>query len=193
MSAGSAAAFFHQQQGLPNDFMFAQPQPHAHLHMHQPFFFQPHLLHQYHPMMSAQGILIEAMDDAEPNINASDGTNGSMNGAQQTLYMVTVNGQRLIMNEGQVKQLVTEVYQRQAVQEHLQRQHLAQQQQLFQQQQLLLAQQQQQYFARQQQQFAQQQQQYAQQQQQFAQHQQQYAQQQQPQQQQQSQQQPQRF
>lgn len=164
MSAGSAAAYFHQQPGAPNGLGFAQP--HAHLHMHQPFLFQPHLLHQYHPMMSAQGILIEIMDDQEPHMNTT-------NGNHQSMYMVTINGQRLIMNESQVRQLVTEVHQRQATQENLQRQHLLQRQQLLQQQQqhfilqqqLLLAQQQQQMVQQQQQMAQQQQQQYAQQQQ----------------------------
>ncbi len=138
MSAGSAAAYFHhQQQRFPNTFMHAQRHPH--LHTHQPFIFQSHLLHQYHPMMSARGILIEIMDDTDVNNNTPEGVNGPINGTQGSLYMVTMNGQRYIMNEGQVKQLVTEVYQRQALQD-LQRQHLQQQyfqlqQQHFQQQQ----------------------------------------------------------
>jgi hypothetical protein len=127
MPAGSAAAYFHQQQGFPNTFMYAHHHPH--LHMHQQQFFYPYLIHQYHPMMSAQGILIEIMDD-------TDGVNGAMNGAQESLYMVTANGQRYIMNEEQVRQLVTQVYQGQIHQENLQQQQqFQQQQQQFQQQQ----------------------------------------------------------
>jgi hypothetical protein len=158
MSAGSAAAYFQQQQqqqqGFPNTFMHTQHHPH--LHAHQPFIFQPHLLHQYHPMMSARGILIEIMDDTDVNNNTPNGVNGPMNGTQGSLYMVTMNGERYIMNEGQVKQLVTEVHQRQALQD-LQRQHL--QQQYFQLQQ--------QHFRQQQQHFQQQSQQQQQQQQRF--------------------------
>jgi hypothetical protein len=129
MSAGSAAAYFHQQPGLLNTSMYAHHHPH--LHMHQQHFVHPHFIHQYHPMMAAQGILIEIMDDADLNNPTLDGINGTMNSVQESLYLVTVNGQRYIMAEGQVRQLVTEVHQRQAYQENLQQQ----QQQYFQQQQ----------------------------------------------------------
>lgn len=160
MSAGSAAAFFNQQAGIPNAFMYTQHHQHPHLHFHQPFIFQPHLLHQYHPMMSAQGILIEVMDDNDlSHQTPHGGMNGAMNATEESLYMVTINGQRYIMNEAQVRQLVTEVYQRQAVQANLQQQHILQQQQQFLRQQQQRYQQHQQHFQQQHQQQEQQQQQ----------------------------------
>ena len=143
MSAGSAAAYFQQQQqqpGFPNANMFAPHHPHhhhPHVHMHQPHFMHPHFLHQYHPLMSARGILIEIIDEADPHNQPPHGVNGPMDDAQDSLYMVTVNGQRYVMSEDQVRQLVTEVHQRQSYQENLQQhqQQQQQQQRFFQQQQ----------------------------------------------------------
>ncbi|UJR33229.1 hypothetical protein I4U23_020684 [Adineta vaga] len=166
MPVGAAAAFFHQhhqqqqrRQGIPEEFIQAHQQQQ---HMHPgPMFYQPGVQH-YHPMMSAQGILIEAMDDIDPSSFSADGVNGTSdtngtdgtNGnAQEAYYMVTMNGQRFVMNEAQVRQLVTEVYQQQAYQENLQQQqHFHQQQQFFQQQQHFQQQQQQRFQQQQQQQ-----------------------------------------
>ena len=125
MPADVAAAYFYQQQqGLPNAFMYAH-QPNLHMHQH-PHFFHPHLIHQYYPMMSAQGILIEIMDDAQTNVFSRNGIHNSMNGVnfgvQEPLYLVTMNGQRYIMNEREVRQLVIEVYQRENYQANLQQQ-----------------------------------------------------------------------
>ncbi|CAF0743057.1 unnamed protein product [Rotaria sp. Silwood1] len=132
MPAAAAAAYLQQQQRYPNGYVYAQHHPHY--YMHHPQFFQ-----QYYPMMSAQGVLIETMDENEPT-HAT--VNGSMNGAQDpSLFAVTINGQRYIMNEGQVIQLVGEVYQQHAYQANLQQQ---QQQARFQQQQQHFQQQQQQ-------------------------------------------------
>ena len=152
MSAGSAAAFFHQQQqqqqGFANPMFAAPPRPppppphhhhhhhhHPHAHMHQPHVMHPSFVHQYHPMMSAQGILIEFIDDADPQ-NQPHGVNGPMDGPQDSLYVVTMNGQRYVMNEDQVRQFVTEVHQRQSFQDNVQQQQQQQQQQqrFFQQQ-----------------------------------------------------------
>jgi hypothetical protein len=141
MPAGAAAAYFQQQrQGFPNGF----------LHPNQQNVFHPNLFQHFHPMMTARGILIEAMEDIDLSNFTADGVSGSTNGANlgvlETLYLVTMNGQQYVMNEEQVTQLVSEVYQQQTYQENLQ------QQQLFHQQQQFYQQQQQQYFQRQQQQ-----------------------------------------
>ena len=146
MPVGAAAAYFHQQrQAYPNGYL--HPNHHPHLHMNQPHFYHPNLFQHYHPMMSARGILIEIMDDVDPANYTSDGVNGSTNAAPETLYMVTMNGQQFVMNEEQVRQLVTEVYQQQTYQENLQQQqHFHQQQQFYQQQQHFQRQQQQQNF-----------------------------------------------
>ena len=150
MDAGAAAAYFHQQQGFPNTSMYAQHHHHhPHLHMHQQHFVYPHFINQYHPMMFARGILIEIMDDLE----VQNGANG------ESLYMVTANGQRLIMTEDQVRLFVNEIYQRQTYQENLLQQQQFQQQQQFFQQQAQQRQQQQQFFQQQAQQRQQQQQQ----------------------------------
>ena len=131
MPADVAAAYFHQQQQrFPNPFMYAH-RPNLRMDQH-PRFFHPHLIHRYYPMMSAQGILVEIMDDAQINDFNQNGIHSSMNGvnfgAQGPLYLVTIHGQRYIMNEGQVRQLMTEAYQREAYQENLQQQ---QQQRIF--------------------------------------------------------------
>jgi hypothetical protein len=124
MDAGSAAAYFHQQRGFPNTSMYAHHHPHLHMH-------QQHFIHQYHPMMFARGILIEFMDDVDLNNPTLNGVNG----AHESLYRVTVNGQRYVMTEDQVRQFLTEVHQRQNYQENLQQQQQFQQQlQFFQQQ-----------------------------------------------------------
>ncbi|CAF2146116.1 unnamed protein product [Rotaria magnacalcarata] len=142
MQAGTAAAFFQQhhqeqqqqQQQYPNAYMYPYHH-HPHMHINQQPVFYPPMFQQYYPMMSAQGILIEIMDDEEPKNANSNEVNGSTSGTNHTtkelLFMVTVNGQRYIMNEAQVIQLVTDVYQQQNYQTQLQQQ----QQQLFQQQQ----------------------------------------------------------
>ena len=141
MSAGSAAAYFNRPQGFPRPPMH---HPHSHPQMHQQHFVHPQFIHQYHPMMSAQGILIEMMD--EPDVY-NHTPNGHMNGADDSLYMVTANGQRIIMTEEQVRLLLHNVHQQQTYQENLQQQQqFHQQQQQFQQQQ---QQQQQQYFQQQ--------------------------------------------
>ncbi|CAF0748451.1 unnamed protein product [Rotaria sordida] len=128
MPAGAAAAYFQQQQQqrFPNGFMYAHPPPHY--HVHPPPIIHPHLLPQYYPMMSAQGILVEIMDDAEPDAFIP---NGPMNGGASDpgLFMVTISGQRYIMNEAQVMQLVGEVYQQQGYQGNQQQQFQQQQQQ----------------------------------------------------------------
>ncbi|CAF4234969.1 unnamed protein product [Rotaria socialis] len=155
MQAGTAAAFFQlhhqqqqqqQQQQYPNTYMYAHHHHHPHMHMHHQPVFYPPMFQQYYPMMSAQGILIEIMDDEEAknaNSNEANGpTHDTNHAAKELLFMVTVNGQRYIMNEAQVIQLVTDVYQHQNYQVQLQ-QH-QQQQQLFQQQQQQIFQQQQQ-------------------------------------------------
>lgn len=137
MTPGTAAAYFQHQQAL---------------HHHQQLPFHPHLLHQYHPMMFAQGILIEFMDDYDQNQHMYP----NINGTHESLYMVTTNGQRHIMTEGQVQQLLNEVYQREQFQQQQQQFHLhhqQQQQQQFHQQQ----QQQQQFYQQQQHQYSQQQ------------------------------------
>jgi hypothetical protein len=140
------AAFYHQQQAFPNTFMYNQH--HVHPHMPQQQFFHPHqhpnFIHQHNPMMAAQGILIEVLDNEEAkNLTNNEAnsllndisTNGASSEAQEKLYLVTINGQRYIMNEEQVTQYVAEV----------QRQHFHQQQQFHHQQQQQQQQFQQQY------------------------------------------------
>ncbi|CAF0871748.1 unnamed protein product [Adineta steineri] len=150
MPAGTAAAFFHthhqqqqRRQGIPEEFIHAQ-----HPNIHPGHVLHPHLFQQYNPMMTARGILIEVMDDVDPTQFSSDGANGAPFDANEGIFMVSINGQRYVMNESQVRQLVTEVYQQQAYQEtqqqQQQQQHYQQQQQYFQQQQQHYQQQQQQ-------------------------------------------------
>jgi hypothetical protein len=159
MPNNASTAYYHQQQqqGFPNAFMYAHHHHHAHPHMPQQQFYQPHqhaypqFAHQYHPMMAAQGILIEVIDEEEPTNPAGNGVNPSTNettapsanvDSQETLYLVTMNGQRYVMNKDQIMQFATEMYQQQIYHNH-QQQHF-QQQQYFQQQQLFRQQQQQQ-------------------------------------------------
>lgn len=85
------AGFFHQARFPTAGVGYAYP--------------HPHFMHQFHPMMSSQGILIELVDNLH---QATSPTNDQ----QTQLYMVTMNGQRLIMNQTQVTQLVNQVYQR---------------------------------------------------------------------------------
>jgi hypothetical protein len=104
MPLPTVVAFFEQQSNIP--FTYA--------HVHQPY---QHVFHQYHPMMSGQGILIEIIDT--PEMNDSNRTHANRH---EQIYMVTMNGQRVIMNERQVKQLVVDAYQRQLYQSQQQQQ-----------------------------------------------------------------------
>lgn len=134
MPSASAAAYFQQQRRVSNGYAYAHNHPHFHMHQHA---FYPQTFQQYHPMMSAQGILIEIMDNDETSNTGVNGAHQSRNSvdAQEALYMVTINGQRYIMNEAQVTQLVTEVHQHEAHQRNLQQQQFFQQQQQLRQQQ----------------------------------------------------------
>jgi hypothetical protein len=147
-----SAAYYHQQQAFPNPFAYTHN--HVHPHIPQQQFFHPHqhqnFIHQHQPMMSAQGILIELLDNEEAKnltnneVNSSlndTSTNGASSEAQEKLFLVTIHGQRYIMNEEQVTQYVAEVQRQQQLQQQ-QQQHFHQQQQFHHQQQ---QQQQQQY------------------------------------------------
>ncbi|CAM4989793.1 unnamed protein product, partial [Rotaria socialis] len=63
---------------------------------------QQQIFQQYYPMMSAQGILIEIMDDEEAknaNSNEANGpTHDTNHAAKELLFMVTVNGHWLHLN-----------------------------------------------------------------------------------------------
>jgi hypothetical protein len=136
------AGYFHaQQQRFPNGFTHA-PCP-LHPHMHQQRFTRPQLFQQYRPTMLAKAMIVEELDHAQLS-HLSDDVNGLINGnhfdAQEPLYMVTYDGRRSVMNEGQITQLLYQLSQQQAHLVNLQQQ----QQQYFRQQQ-----QQQQYFQQQ--------------------------------------------
>ena len=128
--------FYHpqyQQQAYANTYVYTHPQHHAHPHHHHHHhhhlnphmthqqFYQAHahqsFIHQYHPMMSAQGIFIELLDNetnTDPNGNGTQsGTSENPAEVQPQLYLVTINGQRQVMNEDQVRQLIAEVQQQQ--------------------------------------------------------------------------------
>ena len=131
---------YHHQQGYPQAYVYTQ-QPHHHHHHHphhvhhhhpqmnQQFYHQQtptSFIHQYYPMMSAQGIMIEVIDNETiSNIN-ENGLNVSMNEnshePQEQLYLVTINGQRQVMTEDQIRQLVTDVHQQQLYQNFQQQQ-----------------------------------------------------------------------
>lgn len=136
------AAFYHQQQAYPNGYMYAHHYHHphhVHPHMSQQQFFHPHqqshYTQQFHPTMSAPGILIEVIENEEAKNGTTNGTdpspnenstNGAKSDAQEAAYMVTINGQRYVMNEEQVTQYIGEVHRQQQQQ---QQQHFQQQQQ----------------------------------------------------------------
>jgi hypothetical protein len=141
-----ANAYYHpqyQQQAYSNGYMYAHPHVHTHMPQAQ-FYHHPHahqhasFFHQYHPMMSAQGILIEVLDTEQTtNVNGADASINANSGEdQEQLYLITMNGQRQVMTEDQVRQLMIEVHQQQMYQSY-------QQQQQFQQQQFQQSQQQQ--------------------------------------------------
>lgn len=87
---------FYQHGFHPNGF--------AHGHPHQ---FQ----HQHYPMAFGQGVLIELVD--ETTTHPSMNNNAYHQQTNQQLYMVTMNGQRVVMDEQQVIKLVNDLYQRQ--------------------------------------------------------------------------------
>ncbi|CAF3142087.1 unnamed protein product [Rotaria socialis] len=148
MPPAAAAAYFHQQQVFPNGYTYAHHHHHNHHHHinqnmpYQQFFHlhphpHPQFIHQYYPMMSAQGILIELIDNEDAKTLAANGvklstnetSNNDLNTEDQIqLFLITMNGQKYVMTEEQIKQFVVEVHQQQ-------QQHLQQQQQHFQQQQ----------------------------------------------------------
>ena len=145
------ATFFHQlHQNFPNAFTYAHRSHHPNLHMHQQAF------QQYNPLMYAQAVIVEELDDAQRRNLTPDLLNQLMNGnyvdPQEPLYIVTYRGQRSIMNEGQITQLVYQISQPQAYQTNLQQQQQQQQQQQY----FYQQQQQQQRFQQQQQHFQQQ-------------------------------------
>jgi hypothetical protein len=93
--------------------------------------------------MAAQGILIEVIDREEANNLITTGvhspslpnatpTNGVRFNTQEQLYLVTMNGQRFVMTEEHIRQIVTDIQQQQ--QQHFQQQQFYQQQQFHQQQ-----------------------------------------------------------
>lgn len=96
VAPGMSAAYFHQHHAVPPTFVFSP---------YQTQFVHPQFLQHYHQYLTGQGILIEIMDENEMMM-----TN------QPTLYLVTINGQRMIMNENQVRQLLMEIQQRQQMQ-----------------------------------------------------------------------------
>ncbi len=142
-------AYYPQHQAFPNAFVYAHHHPHHHhVHAHIPqqqfFHAQPHahFIHQYHQMMAAQGILIEVLDNEEANNLTANGvtsalgetsTNGGNWNAQEQLYLITMNGQRYVMNEEQIRQYITQIQQQQNF--HQQQHFHQQQQQQFHQQQ----------------------------------------------------------
>jgi hypothetical protein len=142
-------AYYHQHQAFPNAFVYAHHQPHhVHPHMSQQQFFHPHshlhFIHQNYSTMAAQGILIEVIDNEEVKNLIGNGVNSSLNetstnaassDTQEQFYLVTINGQRYVMNEEQVKLYVTEVQKHQQQQQQQQQFHHQQQQQQHQQQQ----------------------------------------------------------
>jgi len=144
----------HHAHVYPNTFVYG----HQHMPQQQQFYHaQPHVhfIHQYQPMMAAQGILIELIDHEEAKNLLASGANSSLNdnqvnGAnidaiQGQLYLITMNGQRYIMNEEQIRHYANEFQQQQ---QHFQNQmyhhHQQQQQQQHFQQQMFHQQQQQQ-------------------------------------------------
>ncbi len=131
-------AYYHQHQAFPNAFVYAHHHHHPHVHAHIPQqqFFHPqphaHFIHQYHPMMAAQGILIEILDNEEANNLTGNGvssalgepsTNGTNSNAQEQLYLITMNGQRYVMNEEQITQYIAQIQQQQQHQHFHQHQH----------------------------------------------------------------------
>jgi hypothetical protein len=138
----ATGAYYHQQQQVyPNMFMYPQ-QPQVHPHIPQQQFFHPHpqlhFIQQYYSMMAAQGILIEVIDREEANNLITTGvhspslpnatpTNGVRFNTQEQLYLVTMNGQRFVMTEDHIRQIVTDIQQQQ--QQHFQQQQFYQQQQ----------------------------------------------------------------
>ncbi|CAF1933706.1 unnamed protein product [Rotaria magnacalcarata] len=154
MPPAAATAYFHQQQVFPNGYTYAHHNHHHHHHHHinqnMPYqqFFHPHphphpqFIHQYYPMMSAQGILIELIDNEDAKTLAANGvklstnetSNNDLNTEDQIqLFLITMNGQQYVMTEEQIKQFVVEVHQQQ--QQHFQQQQQQQQQQFHHQQQ----------------------------------------------------------
>ncbi|UJR13956.1 hypothetical protein I4U23_000959 [Adineta vaga] len=141
---------YYQQQPYANTYMYPQhPMHQFHPQMPQQQFYQAHaqqpqqpqqhpniqFFNQYYSMMAAQGILIEVIDPEEANNLMANGvtapsqsndnsTNSSRFDGQENLYLVTMNGQRFIMTEEYIRQIVVEIQQQQQ-----------QQQQQFQQQQ----------------------------------------------------------
>ncbi|CAF4184912.1 unnamed protein product, partial [Adineta steineri] len=129
------APYYHQQQAYPNAYMYPQHPIHpTHPQMPQQQFFhaahpqvQPniHFMNQYYPMMAAQGILIEAIEHEEANNLLANGvtspsqsndtstTGGLRFDGRENLYLVTMNGQRFIMTEEYIKQIVLEIQQQQ--------------------------------------------------------------------------------
>jgi hypothetical protein len=120
-------AYYHQHQAFQNGFLYAHHHhPHVHAHIPQQQFFhaqpQAHFIHQYHPMMAAQGILIEIIDNEQANnltgngvssAMGDTGTNGTYTNAQEQLYMITMNGQRYVMSEEQLRQYIAQIQQQQ--------------------------------------------------------------------------------
>ena len=141
--------YYHQPQVYPNMFMYSQ-QHQMHSHMPQQQFYHPHpqlhFIQQYYSMMAAQGILIEVIDKEEANNLITTGvhspslpnatpTNGVRFNTQEQLYLVTMNGQRFVMTEEHIRQIVTDTQQQQQQQQHFQQQQQHFYQQQFQQQQ----------------------------------------------------------
>lgn len=148
-------AHYHQQ-AYPQAYVYAQP-THPHHHMHHPHhhhahphmnqqqaqqFYHPHahsqahaqaFIHQFYPMMSAQGILIEVIENDGINHVNENGANISMNENSteipEQLYLVTINGQRQVMTEDQIRRLVADIHQQQLYQTYQQQTASAQQQQ----------------------------------------------------------------
>ena len=117
-------AYYHQHQAFPNGFVYAHHHPHVHAHIPQQQFFhaQPHthFIHQYHPMMAAHGIIVEIIENEQANNLAGSGissamdepgANGTHTNPQEQLYQITINGQRYVMSEEQLRQYIAQIQQ----------------------------------------------------------------------------------
>ena len=109
MYAMSNAAYYHQ--AFPQAYVYAHhPHVHAHTSQQQQQQFvhpQTHFIHQYYPMMNAHGIVVELLDNDEGNNTTGNGV------TSEQLYLMTMNGQRYVMNEEQIRQYIAQIQQQQ--------------------------------------------------------------------------------
>lgn len=113
MYAMPNVAYYHQHPA----YVYAH-HPHVHTHTSQQQFVHPqtHFIHQYYPMMNAHGIVVEMIDNEEANNATGNGT------TSEQLYMITMNGQRYVMNEEQIRQYIAQIQQQQQ-QSHVHHHH----------------------------------------------------------------------